>query len=203
MIYDYFRVTGAHDTVLDYADSQFLFDDVQELDTRRDEIQLSMTKIPSDNVLESLYTLRTRGSAQLKTVLELYDMEIHQKISMPNYQTLKTMVKRNLDHKLRLRNFDARHGRTETRAVSRIERDWLALKEEKVSATSGKKKASVRKETNAVSGMRVTIVPKNQNTLPAHLPSQPYHEVEVCRGREASKAKVTMVGTILRQPCRF
>ena len=108
MIYDYFRVTGAHDTVLDYADSQFLFDDVQELDTRRDEIQLSMTKIPSDNVLESLYTLRTRGSAQLKTVLELYDMEIHQKISMPNYQTLKTMVKRNLDQKLRLRNFDAR-----------------------------------------------------------------------------------------------
>ena len=40
MIHDYFRVTGAHDTVLDYAD---LFsvtlrnDDVQEFDTRWDE----------------------------------------------------------------------------------------------------------------------------------------------------------------------
>ena len=56
----------------------------------------------------------------------------------------------------------------------------MALKEEKVFATSGKKKASVRKETNAVSGMRVTIVPKNQYTLPPHLLSQPYHEVEVC-----------------------
>ena len=89
MIYDYFRVIGAHDTVLDYAD---LFsvtlqdDDVQEFDTRWDEVPLSMSKIPSDDILESLYKLRIRESAQLKTVLELYDMEIHQKISVPNYQ---------------------------------------------------------------------------------------------------------------------
>ena len=82
MIYDYFRVTGAHDTVLDYAD---LFsiglrnDDGQEFDTRWDEILLSMTKIPLDDVLESLYKLRIRESDQLKTVLALYDMELHQK----------------------------------------------------------------------------------------------------------------------------
>ena len=44
-----------------------------------------MSKIPPDDILESLYKLRIRGSDQLKTVLELYDMEIHQKISMPNY----------------------------------------------------------------------------------------------------------------------
>ena len=49
MIYDYFRVIGAHDTVLDYADffSITLRDDnVQEFDTRWDEILLSMTRIP-------------------------------------------------------------------------------------------------------------------------------------------------------------
>ena len=68
----------------------------------------------------------------------------------------------------------------------------MALKEEKVSVTSGKKKSSVRKETNAVSGTRPTIVHKNQNTVPPHLPSHPFHEVEVCR-RKVSKAKVTMV----------
>ena len=51
---------------------------------------------------------------------------------------------------------------------------------------------SVRKETNAVSGMRVTIVRKNQNTMPPHLLSHPCHEVEVCRRKELSKAKVTM-----------
>ena len=74
---------------MDYADlfSVTLHDDnVQEFDTRWDEVLLCMSKIPSDDVLESLYTLRIRESAQLKTVLELYDMEIHQKISMPNYQ---------------------------------------------------------------------------------------------------------------------
>ena len=41
MIYDYFRVTGAHDTVLDYADllSVVLQDDnVQEFDTRWDAV---------------------------------------------------------------------------------------------------------------------------------------------------------------------
>ena len=37
------------------------------------KILLSMTKIPSDDILESLYILRTRESDQLKTVLELYD----------------------------------------------------------------------------------------------------------------------------------
>ena len=76
-------------------------DDVQEFDTRWDETLLSMTKILPDDVLESLYKLRICESHQLKTVLELYDMEIHQKISMPNYQKLKTMVKRRKDQKLR------------------------------------------------------------------------------------------------------
>ena len=60
-----------------------------------------MSKIPSDECLESLYKLRIRESDQLRTVLELYDMEIHQKISVPNYQKLNTMVKSSLDQKLR------------------------------------------------------------------------------------------------------
>ena len=43
MIYDYFRVTGAHDTVLDYADlfSVTVHDDnIQEFDTRWDVIKI-------------------------------------------------------------------------------------------------------------------------------------------------------------------
>ena len=75
MIYDYFQVTGAHDTVLDYVDL-FTFtlrnDNIQEFETRWGEV--SMSKIRSDDILESLYKLRIRESAQLKTVLELYDM---------------------------------------------------------------------------------------------------------------------------------
>ena len=79
MIFDYFRVTGAHDTVLDYADifSVTLHDDnIQEFDTRWDEVLLFLSKIPSDDILERLYKLRILEHAQLKTVLELYDMEI-------------------------------------------------------------------------------------------------------------------------------
>ena len=104
MIYDYFRVAGAHDTVSDSAVflSVTLHDDnIQEFDTRWDEVLLSMSKIPSDDILESLYKLRIRESDQLKTVLELYDIEIHQKISVRNYQKLKTMMKRSY-----IRSFD-------------------------------------------------------------------------------------------------
>ena len=120
MIYDHFRVTRDHDTVLDYADLVTITlrnDNVQDFDTRWDEIFLSMTKIPSYDVLESRYKLRTRESQQLKTVLDLYDMEIHQKTSMPNCQNLKTMVTRSIDQKLRLPNFDARNEKIETGAV--------------------------------------------------------------------------------------
>ena len=65
MIYDYFRVTGAHDTVLDCADllSVTLHDDnIQEFDTKWDEVPLSMSKIPSDDILDTLYKLRIRES---------------------------------------------------------------------------------------------------------------------------------------------
>ena len=120
MIYDFIRVTGAHDTVSDYADlfSVTLRDDnIQEFDKRWDEVLLSMSKIPSDDIVDSLYKLRIRESDHLKNVWELYDMEIHQETSMPNYQKLKTMVKRRKDQKLRLRNFDARHGKIESGAV--------------------------------------------------------------------------------------
>ena len=49
MICDYFRVTGAHDTVLDDADlfSVTLRDDnIQDFDTTWDEVLLSMSKNP-------------------------------------------------------------------------------------------------------------------------------------------------------------
>ena len=119
MIYDHFRVTGAHDTVLDMLIYSVAFhdDNIQEFDTRWDEVLLSMSKISSDDILESLYKLRIRESAQRKTVLELYDMKFDQKISMPSYQKLKTIVKRSIDQKLRLRKSDARNEKIEIGAV--------------------------------------------------------------------------------------
>ena len=125
MIYDYFRVAGAHDTVLDYADkfSVTLHDDnAQEFDTRWDEVRLSMTMIQPDDVSEGLYKLRIRVSDQLETVLELYDMEIHQKKAGPDYHRLKTMVKRGIEQNLRMKNFESRNGNFETSAVGKNHR---------------------------------------------------------------------------------
>ena len=62
---------------------------------------LTMTKIAPDDILEGLYKLRTRESEKLKTVLELYDLETHQKKLGPYYHRLKTMVKRSIEQEIR------------------------------------------------------------------------------------------------------
>ena len=196
-------MTGAHDTALDYADlsSVTLRDDnIQEFDTRWDEVLLTMSKIASDDILESLYKLRIRESAQLKTVLELYDMEIHQKISMPNYQKLETMVKRSIDQKLRLRNFDARNERIETGAVVTNRSGQRGVERGQGECINGKQKDSVREETSVVvrhdEDKRAKPTPK---TVPPSEPPTP-------RGRSASRKKNirgrSPSGKFARQPCK-
>ena len=91
---EYFRVTGANDSVENYADLFKIVLRIQEFDSKWDGILLSMTKIPSDDILEGLYKLRIRESEKVKTVLELYNMEIHQRKTGPDYHRLKTMVKK-------------------------------------------------------------------------------------------------------------
>ena len=76
-----------------------------------------MTKIPPDDILEGLYKLRIRESEKLKTVLELYDLEIHQKKLGPDYHRLKTMVKRSIEQDIRNKNFGGRNGNYEKNAV--------------------------------------------------------------------------------------
>ena len=121
LIYEYFRVTGANDSVENYADLFTISlrnDDIQEFDSKWDGILLSMTKIPHDDILEGLYKLRIRVSEKLKTGLELNNMEIHQKKAGPDdYHRLKTMVKRSIEQNLRIKNFEARNGNHERNAV--------------------------------------------------------------------------------------
>ena len=113
LIYEYFRVTGVNDSVENYADL-FAFglrnDVFQEFDWKWDGILWSMTKIPSDDILEGLYKSRIRGSEKLKTVLELYDLEIPQKKIGSDYHRLKTMVKRSIEQDTRNKKFEARNG---------------------------------------------------------------------------------------------
>ena len=61
LIYEYFWVTGANDSVGNYPD---LFtvsprsDEIQEFDSKWDVILLSMTQIPSHDILEGLYKIK-------------------------------------------------------------------------------------------------------------------------------------------------
>ena len=120
LIYDQFRVTGTQDSVENYADLFTISlrnDDIQEFDSKWDGILLSMTKIPPDDILEGLFKLRIRESEKLKTVLELYDLEIHQKKIGPDYHRLKTLVKRSIEQDIRNNNFEARNGNFEKKAL--------------------------------------------------------------------------------------
>ena len=108
MIYDYFRVTGAHDTVLDNAD---LFtvalrnDDLQEFYTRWDENLLSMTKIPSDDILESLYKYEYESLRNSRPYWNLCNLEVYQKKAKPDYQRLKTKVTRRFTAESKITEF--------------------------------------------------------------------------------------------------
>ena len=120
MIYEYFRVTGSHDSVENYTDLFTIVlrhDDIQEFDSEWHGIFLSMTKIPHDDILEGLYKLRRRESEKLKTVLDLYDLETHQKKLEPDYHRLNTMVKRSIEQAIRNKNFGSRNGNFEKSAV--------------------------------------------------------------------------------------
>ena len=60
LICEYFRVTGANDSVENYADLFTIAlrnDDIQEFDSKWDGILLSMTKIPHDEILEGSYKI--------------------------------------------------------------------------------------------------------------------------------------------------
>ena len=58
LICEYFRVTGANDSVENYADPFTIGlrnDDTHKFDSKWDGILLFMTKIPPDDILEGLY----------------------------------------------------------------------------------------------------------------------------------------------------
>ena len=175
---------------------------IQEFDTRWDEVLLSMSKIPSDDILESLYKLRIRESAQLRTVLELYDMEIHQKISVPNHQKLKTTVRRSIDQKFRLRNFDAGSGRIESGAVIKSRKGLIGVEGGKGICYQWKEKGQCSH------GDRCSFRHETQDRArkPEHTAATP-SEPTVSRGRCVSSKRSIRGkgnhGSILRQPYRY
>ena len=129
-------------------------------------------------------------------------MEIHQNKSMHNCQKLKTMVKRSIDQKLRLRNFDARHGRIETGAVVKNRMGPIGVKGGKGTCHQWKEKGQCSQ------GDRCSFRHEPQDR--AHKPDHNaaiLSEPSLSRGRSVSKKRgiqgKSNHGAILRQPCRY
>ena len=51
-------------------------DDVHDFDVTRDHALLSVSEMHSDPILEGLYKSELHNSAQLRTVMALYDREV-------------------------------------------------------------------------------------------------------------------------------
>ena len=108
---------------------------------------ISMTQIPPGDILESLYKLRIRGSEKFKTVLDLYNMEMHQKKAGPDYHRLKTMVKRSVEQNLRIKNLRPEMEIMRQAPWSRIRVQNSVNKDVLEIVGNGRLTGSVRKET--------------------------------------------------------
>ena len=194
-----------HETVLDNADlfSVTLHDNnIQEVDTRWDEVLLSMSKIASDDVLESLYTLRIRESVQLKTVFEFSKMEIHQKVSMPNDQKLKTMVQR-LRSETPITNLWRQAQENWNRSTGQESKDirWRWSRKRYLLPVE-RKKANVRRETTC--SFRHDCNDHAQKPTPK---AATLSDPSMTRGRSVSRNRSirgkSNHGAILRERCRY
>ena len=72
----------------------------------------------------------------------------------------------------------------------------MALKEEKVFVTSGKKKGSVRRVTKEVSGMSNDRAKPTPKAAPPSEPQSSKHEVEACREKEMPEAEASLGNSI-------
>ena len=76
MIHDHCQATGACDAAQGLSDLFNIYlhdDDLQDFDTRLDQVLLTTSEIPEENVSEGLYKMKLQGSAQHQTALAVYD----------------------------------------------------------------------------------------------------------------------------------
>ena len=85
-------------------------------------------------ILEGLYKSKLQNSAQLQTVLALYDQETARNKGKPNYSQLKTAVKLHVDQMTRTRNFRVRNDVVERGSVTKSQKGKKAYVESKMGA---------------------------------------------------------------------
>ena len=102
---------------------------------------------------------------KIKTVLELYDLETHQKKLGPDYHRLKTMVKRSIEQDIRNKNFGARSGNYERNAAVKNQGTTVCTKEFLETVVNGSSTGKVLEETIAVSVTMPINVQKWHNRI--------------------------------------
>ena len=83
MIFEYFRITGTNESILEFSDVMSMTlrgDDVQGIDTKSDEVHLSLKETLDENIPESICQTRLRDSEQLKTAFALYSLNTVKKL---------------------------------------------------------------------------------------------------------------------------
>ena len=160
-----------------------------------------MTKIPPDDILEGLHKLRKRESEKLKTVLELYDLEIHQK----EIRTWSSQIEHDGKEKYRARNYETRILKPETEIMketpwSRIRGQNSVDKEFLEIVGNGKPTGSVWKETIAVSATIWISVEKSHHQIRLRILSCSRDERKTSRTR--SPRGKSPSGRLSRWPCK-
>ena len=131
MIFEYFRATGAYETVQGLADLVSMTlqnDDVQDFDVRWDLARLSVSEVPSDPILEGLCKSKLQNSSQRRTVMALSDQEVARNNGTPNDQQLKTAVKLHTDRMMKNGNFRARSDVVERGSVTKSHKRKQSLR---------------------------------------------------------------------------
>ena len=75
MIYNKFKISATSEALLDVNEQmrvQLKNDHVQGIDTKRDEVLLSVTEFPEEGILEILCKKKLQNSEELKPLMALY-----------------------------------------------------------------------------------------------------------------------------------
>ena len=169
-------------------------------DSKWDGILLSMTKTPFDDILEGLYKLGIRESEKLKTVLELYNMEIHQKKAGPDYHRLKTMVERSIEQNLRNKKFEARNGNYERNAV--VKNQGTKQRGQRTSGNCWQWKTNGQCSKGDNCSFRHDINKRAKLTQPNPSPSSFMRQNERNASRTRSPRGKSPSGRLSRWPCK-
>ena len=118
VIYGHFQSTGAYDAAQGLSDLLFNIclqnGDVQDFDTKLNQISSGTSEMPPENVPEGLYKDKLQVYEQPRTVFAMYNKELNRDQVAPSVQKLRNMVRQHFDQTMRTRNFKAQNERIET-----------------------------------------------------------------------------------------